>query len=605
MAAVVVAYFNSLSGEFVFDDIPAVLENPTIRSIWPLSDALSPPRDSGVGGRPLANLSFALNHAIGGTDVRGYHLGNLLLHLGSGLLLFGIVRRTLQTIPGLASRAVPLGLAAALLWAVHPVATSAVTYVSQRTELLMAFCYLATLYAFIRGWRLASVAACAFGMASKEVMVTAPVLVLLYDRVFVAGSFHAAWRQRRGYYAALAATWLLLGYLLTTGLDQRSVGFGHGVSAIDYALTECRALLRYLALAFWPSPLVFDYGPVYAGDIAGSLLAGGAVLLLLTRAMSALWRGSALGFAVAGFFVLLAPTSSFVPVAEQPIAENRMYLPLAFLVAAVTVLGWCALGRWRRAGLVLAVLALTGLTVKRNADYRTGLGLWTDTVAKRPENVRAHFNLGVNLLKQRRDAEAIAAFEAAIRVKPDHVEARNSLGNALLVLGRLPAAIEHYAAAVRLRPDHALAWFNYGHALFQQGDLDGAVSRFETALRHMPNLADAHVGLGNVEFQRNQPARAVRHYQRALELNPALADVHYSCGSALFEIGRIEDAIGRFAEAARLKPDDAEVKNFHGAALLRAGRRREAIAQFEHALRLKPDYADARSNLELARAAPR
>src|SRR5687767_8511678 len=151
------AYANSLSGAFVFDDVPAIRDNPTIRSLWPPTTALSPPANSGVGGRPLANLSFALNHAVSGTNVRGYHVGNLLLHLGSALLLFGIVRRTLESGCGVPPQnhrrdadATFWACAAATLWSVHPLTTAAVTWLSQRTELLMAFCYLSTLYAFVR-----------------------------------------------------------------------------------------------------------------------------------------------------------------------------------------------------------------------------------------------------------------------------------------------------------------------------------------------------------------------------------------------------------------------------------------------------------------------
>ena len=201
------AYRNSLHGPFVYLDQAAIRDNPTIRHLWPLSTVLQPPRDRGitVEGRPLVNLTFALNYAAGGGAVRGYHLANLAIHLAGGLLLFGIIRRTL-TARGDA-QAVLFAWIAALLWVVHPLTTESVTYLVQRAESLMGLFYLATLYGFIRGagssgagragWFGLSWLACLLGMATKEVMVSAPLIVFCYDRTFSAGAFVAAWRRRR------------------------------------------------------------------------------------------------------------------------------------------------------------------------------------------------------------------------------------------------------------------------------------------------------------------------------------------------------------------------------------------------------------------------
>lgn len=602
VAAILIAHGNGLMGAFVFDDVPAIRENPTIRALWPLTTALSPPADTGVGGRPLANLSLALNRALGGDSAVSYHAGNLLLHGACALLLFGLVRRTWsQTGSGPAA-------AVAVCWGVHPLTTGAVTYLSQRTEVLMAACYLATLYAFRRavdapgrGWRIVSVVACALGLLSKEVMVTAPLLVLLYDRTFVAGSFREAWARRRGYYLALGATWLLLAFALTSGLSQRSVGFGLGVTPWQYAYTGCTAILLYLKLALWPAPLIFDYGPVYRGSLwaaAGGLaLAGGSVLALRRRPV--------VGFCGAGFLLLLAPTSSFVPVAEQPMAENRAYLPLALVVAGAVAAAHAGLRTpRRRAAAVAAVATALGLlTVARNADYRSAPGLWADTARKRPENHRAHFNAGVTLLEAGRPAEAVPYLETAIRLRPQEARAHISLGNALLELDRAAAAVPAYREAARLQPTYPTAWYNLGTALLRTGEAAGALAALEQAHRLGPPPAELLTALGNAHFALDRPADALRHYEAALRLEPGRAEARYNAGSACLELGRAAEAVGHLTAAAGLKPEDAEIRNHLGAALLRAGRTAEAIAAFEHALRLRPDYADARDNLAVARAA--
>ncbi|HUR60405.1 MAG TPA: tetratricopeptide repeat protein, partial [Opitutaceae bacterium] len=526
-----IAYHNSLSGGFVFDDLPATRDNPSLGTPWSLT-AFSPPANSGVGGRPLANFSFALNRFMGGAEVRGYHAFNLLLHLGSALLLFGIVRRT-------SADAAPAFLIA-LAWTIHPSATAAVSYISQRTELLMAFFHLLTLYAFVREWRAVSVAACALGMLSKESMVAAPLVVLLYDRTFVSGTFRAAWRQRSRYYVGLGLTWLALGVSLLTRLDQRGVGFSLGVTPWQYALAECEAVVRYACLALWPAPLVFDYGRIYPGLTARIVVSGALLACALWQTFKALRRRSPAGFAAAVFFLVLAPTSTFVPVADQPIAENRMYLPLAAVVVLLAMAVRAVAGSRLRPVLLLGCVALTALTIARNDVYRTPVGLWQDTVRKRPQNPRAQFNAGVVLLDAGRVAEALPRFERALQLKPSYAEAHNSLGNALVQLGRTLEAFPHYAAAVRLKPDYARAWYNYGTARLQGGDAQASIPLFAEALRLEPGSAEAHNNLGNAYFQRDQPALAIPHYERALQLDPQLAEAHFNCGNACLELGRAD-----------------------------------------------------------------
>ncbi len=363
MVAAVLAYHNSFSGPFIFDDV-GISQNPTIRQLWPIWKPLCPPNHGEtVTGRPLLNLSFAANYAVNGLNVWGYHVANLAIHVLAALLLFGILRRTFL-LPGGADipvclmnqdsrgrHKIFLALAIALLWAIHPLQTESVTYIVQRAESLVALFYLLTLYCFIRGatsgrgrfWYAAAVLACLLGMASKEVMVSAPLMVLLYDRAFLAGSFREAWRRRYGVYLALASTWVLLGWLvIVAGGRGGSAGFGAGVGSWAYLCTQFGAIVHYLKLSVWPHPLLLDYGretvPITLEIVPDAIL----VVLLGLTTLVALWRWPKIGFLGAWFFAILAPTSSIVPVATQVIAEHRMYLPLAAVVTAVSLGGYAA-----------------------------------------------------------------------------------------------------------------------------------------------------------------------------------------------------------------------------------------------------------------------
>ncbi len=615
--AALIAYHNSFSGPFVFDDTRAILGNPTIRS---LRTALFPPAGSGlpVSGRPLLNLSFALNYALGGTSVWGYHAANLALHILAGLTLFGIVRRTLQ-LPAVGARLAPgawwIAPAVALLWIVHPLQTESVTYVVQRAESLAALCYLLTLYAFIRGvespqpgrWQVLAILACLCGMAAKETVVTAPLVVLLYDRTFIAGSFRDAWRRRRAVYLGLAGTWLLLAALVAaTGGRGHTAGFGASVDWRAYAFTQCGALLHYLKLAIWPHPLVLDYGNgVVTG--AAAVLPHAVVLCLLAAATlaalgSARWRR--LGFLGASFFAVLAPTSSVLPVATQTVAEHRMYLPLAAVIA-LGVLGLHALAG-RRGPVIVAALAvaLGVLTIRRNADYRSAVAIWTDTAAKCPGNARALSTLADALARTGRAADAISPYEQALQLTPDNAEVHGGLGNALVEIDRLDEALPHFTEAVRLAPDDARMRTNLGNALLKAGRLMEATAQQRQAVRLNPAIADVHFNLANTLALTGAYADAVGSYRQALRLSPDFVEARFNLGNALATLGRLDEAAAEYRAALKLDPALVAAWCSLGDALAQSGRIDEAAASYEEALRRAPDSAEARDGLARLRAAP-
>jgi tetratricopeptide (TPR) repeat protein len=292
--------------------------------------------------------------------------------------------------------------------------------------------------------------------------------------------------------------WLLLLARLRLGLHHQSVGFDLGVTRWNYALTSCRSVALYLKLAIWPHPLVLDYGNNIVHHAVDVLPYGSVLVVLIAGLMLALWRWPVVGFAGAWFFMILAPTSSVVPIAGEPMAESRMYLSLAAVIG-LAVLG---LYTWigRRSLILFAAVAvgLGWLGIRRNEDYHTALAIWSKTAAEQPDNERAHNELGRALAEiPGRLPEAIDQFEAALRLNPNFAEAHSNLGMALAeVPGRLPEAIDQFEAALRLDPDFAIAHNNLGAVLANSpGRLPEAISQFETALRIKPDYADARDNL--------------------------------------------------------------------------------------------------------------
>jgi len=610
--AVLGVYWRSLDAPLLFDDAGAVVHNTSIRQ---LATALHPPADgSTTTGRPLLNLSYALNFALTGESFRGWHAGNLLLHALSALLLYAVGRRWLRR-PGLRVTGLDPDLAAlavAWLWALHPLLSESVVCIAQRSELLCGLCYLAVLYAFTRaaeapagsrrGWYATAVGLAAAGMAAKEVMVTAPVLVWLVDRTLYAGGFAAAWRERRGFYLGLAASWSVLVFLLIGGGGTRgsSAGLGLGVGVWPYLLQQAEAIVLYLRLSVWPAPLVLDYGTGVAGSLAAVWWQSLIVLLLLGGTTWALVKRPLLGLAGAAFFLILAPSSSFVPLVTQTMAEHRMYLPLAAVIMLAVVLLGPRLGRARTPVVVGLAVVAGVLTIVRVGDYRSVLGIWQDSVAKYPGSARARLNLGVELLQAGRPAEARVHLMDAVALEPGYALARYNAGLAWQAEGRIPEALAEYAEAVRLAPANPDFQVNLGNVLVLSGRPEEALPHYAAALRIQP-APDLWFNLGEALSALGRSSEAAAAMEKGVTLAPDQVAWRRRAASWYAQAGRWSEAAVHFAAWTRLDPTDADAHANFGNVLLVTGQPAEAVAEYEAALRLRPGDPDILENLRLAR----
>jgi len=547
-----IAYSNSLGGPFIFDDMTAIERNPQICSLNPFK--YPSPGPTAIAGRPVVIFSFAANYAIGRLRVEGYHLTNLLIHLGAALLLYGIVRRTLLGRERWGGRfsgsATWLAAMVAAVWVAHPLDTQSVTYIVQRCESLAGLFLMASIYCVIRSadagnyWGVLAVVACGLGMASKEIVAAAPFLAVLYDRTFLAGTFKQALKLRWRIYAGMAATWVFILLSLHTGLRGTMVGFHLGISPIEYARTELNVIARYLRLAFWPTDLTLDY---YDWPIARNWRdvswEGWGVLALAIGSLTALRYKPWLGFLGAWFFLILAPTSSILPIKQEAAAEQRMYLPLAALVCLAVVCGWTMVGRRRPlrwavgiAGCILIAL-LARLTVSRNEQYATSLEIWTDTVAKRPDNTRARVNLGqawaqASLDFPRGSPESVAAtklalkeFQTVLAMEPRVSEAVLAIGQSLERLGNPLAAEQLYTEALPKYPDAAADLLvERGSLRARRQDWKDAKEDFAAAIKANPEEVEAHYYLGVLFQQQGNWADAKIELEKTVKIAPKYKD---------------------------------------------------------------------------------
>ena len=615
------AYSTSFAGVFVFDDKFAIVDNPNIKSLWPLTRAMSAPPEMPVSGRPVASLTLAINYALAPDDVRdvfspgepalppavqerflrnvwGYHFLNLTLHVLAALALFGVARRTLmsqQLRERFGEAATGLALAVSLVWIVHPLTTDAVTYVVQRTEVLMGLFCLLTLYCAIRAgepgvvpgrrhwWTAGAIVSCAMGMGSKQTMVVAPLIVWLWDWMFAERSpgdtvLLTGVNDRRPLYVGLASTWLILAALVWMERWPTSIGFAkEGWTPWTYLLTQSGVIVHYLRLSFVPWPLSLDYdGWPMARSIFEIAPYGLFLLVMLGATIVTIVRRQAWGFVGAWFFALLAPSSSVLPLATEIAAERRMYLPLAAIVTVVVVGGFLAWQRVaprilpdarlrQRLGLAVSLVIVGAIaiacgttTYARNIDFWSDEGIWRDTVEKRPTNPRARLNYGIDLYAAGRLPDAERELREAVRLKDSSAAAHANLGPVLCAIGQLDEGISHLERALALDPGYTPAHANLAEAYAARGKRALAAQQFARAIEASPNnpfLLNRLAWLlaTSPEDEVRNGARAVESAERAVSLTSRQDLMSLETLSAAYaEAGRFDDAVATGREALAL-----------------------------------------------------
>lgn len=673
-----VAYAPAIRSPYLFDDIASIPANESIRQLWPPSVPLHPPVNTSVAGRPVVNYSLAVNYRLNellGVDQSPYpggrnksasfHAVNLLVHLCCGWLLFLLVRRTARRQrydAHVNTIAEPLALVVSALWLLHPIQTEAVNYIIQRTELLVSLCYLGVLYATCRAWdaegrsatwwTIAAVAICLVGMGCKEVMITAPFIVALYDRAFRAASWREVARNggRWWFYPALLLTTLVIVVGIASDARFGTVGFASGMAWYEYLYSQAWAVAHYLRLVVWPSGLTFDYGQRAVTGWAG--VPGLVLLSAFASATIIAWlrveRWGWFGFLGAWFFLLLAPSSSVVPITTEIAAERRVYLALAAVMVLV-VLACVALYQrlqarvmpprrlaWVAAG-VCVVLAL--VTFARSTTYASSLALWRDTVRKAPSNPRAYHNLAAELIRQDepRLAEADTLYRRAVALDSNYVEAYTGLatiainlnnqaraeslltrvlvldpGNAdaTQVLGRMYLRAGEPARALPYFEQYASAFpgdnslIALGTAYLMIGRFDDGATALREALRYNPARTDAMRLLGGVLTEQGKPREALPFLEDAVRAAPNEPLERALLSLTLAQLGRADDAVEQAHAAVSVSQGSPRIYVLAGRAMYTAGRLADADTLFSEAIRSNPAQADAKEWLRRVRAIP-
>ena len=579
---VVVIYSNTLTGPFIFDDRPHIVENPYIRLTGLSFDDLKEViQKSRYPTRPVANISLALNYYANGYNVVGFHAVNILIHICSGLFLYLLLKLTLS-LPSLRehfsyNKWIPL--LSALLWLVHPIQTQSVSYIIQRMNSMAAMFYILSMLLYVK-FRLAPdkknkslllsgcVLAGLLSLGTKEIAATLPFFIFLYEWVFFQ-NLSGQWLNRRApVLAALGAFVMVLAfiYLGSNPLDGIKMDYG----AREFTpglrlLTELRVVVFYFSLLLWPHPqrlnLTHDFSLSLSlfqppGTFLSLLLIAGFLLAAICLAK----RHPLFSFCMLWFFGNLVIESSVI--ALELVFEHRLYLPsmMALFLAVVGLFRFIR-PQWLAIALLCVAVAIGSVwTYQRNAIWADDVALWRDCVQKSPAKARAYTNLASALVRRGNLEEAAGHYQTALRIKPEYAEPHFNLGIIRAKSGKLAEGLNHFRKAVEIDPLNFKAQNNLGAALLSSGRLDEAIGHLQNALKINPDYPEAHNNLGQaLHLQGNRDA-ALTHFKEALHLDPAYAKAHVNLGIVLRQMGRFQQAGQHFEEALRLRPGYAPAR---------------------------------------------
>jgi protein O-mannosyl-transferase len=605
LLATLAAYAQVFQHDFVnYDDPDYVTENAHVRAGLS-SEGLRWAFVSGDDANwlPLTRLSHMLDAQLFGLRSGFHHLTNVLLHALSTLLLFAVLRRTTGTLWRSAL--------VAFLFALHPLHVESVAWIAERKDVLSAFFWFLTLWAYVRyvekpvpGRYWLVFVAFALGAMSKPMIVTLPFVLLLLD----------VWPLRRTppirvlekvplFAVSIASS------LVTYFVQQR----GGAVVPLDALPLTARlsnamvSYVVYLRQTIWPAHLAafYPFADIPAWQVVTAALVLPGISFVAVRLLR-----SYPYVAVGWFWYLgtLVPVVGLVQVGTQSKADRYTYIPL---VGIFILIAWAAADvsqRWPRtkpaliSTFALASAACITVTLVQIGHWKNSQALFEHAIRVTSGNYVAYNGLGLAFRHQDRLEDAAANYEHAIGIRPQFPDAQTNLADVLLLEGHPGEAIPHLLIALRMKPDSTEAHVNLGAALSKLGRHAESIVQYREALRLQPNDAVAHSGLGGSLADAGETGDALREMFEAVRINPDYADGHNRLGILLGTLGRTDEAIVHFMEAVRLQPNDSEAHYNLGTALGAQGRLNQAMEQFNIALHLNPAYANAHLNLGKALA---
>ena len=570
-------YSNTFSNSFVYDDTTSIIENLSLRNIHNLKAIWSfwPTRF-------VTYLSFALNYYFYRLNVFSYHLMNTLIHLGSAVLVWWLVSLTFLTPamkhPALSDGPVfitmketkiseyrrPISFFISLIFVAHPIQTQAVTYIVQRAASLAGLFYLAALTLFIKSRLLeiqkapvfkrsvyytASLLIGFLGMFTKEMFITLPLMILLYDFYFL--------RTKRNFNWKYLVPFLFLGLIIPlTMLISKSVNFKTMSRVIEippeisqgkYLLTQVHVLMTYIRLLFLPlnQNLEYDYPISQSLWQIPILLSLGLLAVIFIMGIKLFSRYRLLSFGIFWFFLTLLPESSIIPI-RAVIFEHRLYLPsIGYGIFLVSILYYSFREKNQilLIGIVLSmVIIYSMLTYKRNSIWIDSVTLWSDNIYKSPYNAQPYNYRGLAYFQRGEYAKAIVDYNLALKLNSNYAECYNNRANTYINLGEYERAIADCNQVLKINPYLAKPYYNRANIYMIKKEYDRAISEYNQAIKFDNNYVAAYNERGVVYALQGEANKAISDYTQALSIDPDYAPAYYNRGIVYRNRGEYDKA---------------------------------------------------------------
>ncbi|RMF94625.1 MAG: tetratricopeptide repeat protein [Candidatus Schekmanbacteria bacterium] len=596
----IISYSNTFSSPFHYDDNYVIVKNPDIRSIGAFLKSL-PEKEQ----RPVLMFTFLLNYLLGGLDVKGYHIFNFILHYLNSLLLFFIIEESLNSLDDEKSERdenLPISLFASLIFAVHPLATESVTYISSRSSLLSAFFIFLGLLFFIKSFKgerydktlsLFSLLAFILAVGSKEISVIFPLLILFYDFYFLTNRKFRVEKLKYIYAPCFFIVFLLISikyrFIFTLSSPDKTQR-----PLYVHLLTELTILPKFAAKIFFPLNLniahfVDEIDSVISIRLACALLFWTGIAVLMKKCFR---NYRFFSFALCWFILTLFPFLLF-PLSDF-ISERWLYLSLislSFLVAEILKYFFQRdfLQRLLKIFFIIIIILFSIMTFNRNLLYRDAISLWSDAVKKAPQNARAYGNLGYSYQAAGYPYKAIKYLMQSLSLDPYYPATYYNLATIYQSLGDFAKAVEFYEKDISLNPRDFEAYLNLGIIFQNLRNYDRAIEYFTSAVKISPKDEKAHSNLAMAYMGKGKIEKAIREYAFALSINPNSAEIHNNLAIAYVYQGAFDKAEKHFKKAISLNPKFDRAL-FNLAALYeKMNKSKEAARYYNKAIELNPD----------------
>lgn len=665
-------YYQTLNYPFHFDDFPNIIENPYIRNLKDFSLFLKGIKVQQTWFRALPTFTFAVNYHFHRFEVFGYHIFNLILHICSGILVYFISKHlfTFEFDKGGGHSGDRihvftryknhfLSLFVATIFIAHPIQVNTVTYIVQRSEGLSSFFFLLSFFLFIKGnitkglskafYLIGMLFALLGSIFSKEIGFTLPILLILFDLIFICTGKEDLLKRFKIYGLPFIIIAIYILFFLHGGILRQLIKGSEAWywSPIENLMTQANVIIQYIKLLFlpWPGWLNIDHDFRVSKSLFEfpTFLSISIILSLLILATFLIKKKRLFSFAIYWFFIILAPTSSLIPIWDIMV-EYRLYLPIFSygLILALIIHYLYHFLVHRRSerfsqgatiGMMILVLCVYSVfAIQRNNVFKDSVGLWEDAIKKSPHKARAYHNLGVMLQRSNRLEEARETLEAALtknpkdnplvhynlgvvysdfgnyeeaishlgrylKVSSNDAGAHHEMGVAYLRMGSLEKANFYLQKALEIKPDFAPAHGSLGDLYEKKGMIQEAIAEYQKAIRIDPGLAKTRVRLGEAYLKKGMLKEALVELRGAMTIDPSLPETYISLGALCLEEGELEEGFKFLKKALALDSKNPEVYNNLGVGYRKKGKIDEAIVHYQKAIEIDPNLFDAHINL--------